>query len=354
MKTSDGRNHRVMIAIFATACTLLACTQLALAKEQEQATYRLRNIPAQPGSSCEEFALGLGEQMKDYVGGSIPGFDVVETRCFQETTALQEQQAPWNVQVAYVTAKKLNRVSTNDPGVSLFQPSYKDRESCEAGMAAEIPVFERQTGLQKFFAYCEVPRYASAGWQVAIEAFGTPRNRPYSDNLPVFGKVIGHNWESFTGMLAAGLAKFGFELAQAELTNRLSYSEVVFRYYGDRSITPHGHEVAYIPTPELCLENATRVQAAMDQAGVKTLGVLCWGDRVQGLAQLSVVTDGERALQFARPENSYETWDACEAARESVADHYRTRYKHQVIAAVCNYDWKNKFFNVNLVELPRQ
>ncbi|MEY4630499.1 MAG: hypothetical protein RIQ81_619 [Pseudomonadota bacterium] len=353
MKTSQGKKSQMMIAISATAMAALAVANAAFAGEETQGSYRLRDIPAQEGQSCEEFAMNLGQQLKDYVGGSIAGFDVLETRCFQDISTMPAPKNAWNVEITYAGDAQLKRVSTNDTGVSMFQPAYKDRESCEAGMAAEIPQFERQTGLTKFFAYCTAPRYTSDGWEVSIEAFGTPRNRPFSDNLPVFGKIVGHTWESFTAMLSAGLAKFGFELAQAEMSSKLAFAEVVFRYYGDRSLSPHGHEVAYIPTPEQCLAEVTRVQTALDQAGFKTLGVFCWGDRVQGLTQLEIATDGDRALRLAQPETTYETWEVCEASREGVADNYRNRYKHNVIAALCNYDWKNKYFNVTLVEQPR-
>ena len=93
--------------------------------------------------------------------------------------------------------------------------------------------------------------------------------------------------------------------------------------------------------------------AALANSNVPTMGVFCWAHRMEGSAMLEVLTDGDNALRMTTAEENFETWEACVAARDNIADLYRTRYKHQVIAALCHRDPSTKTIKVKLLEKPR-
>lgn len=313
--------------------------------------HKMWGIAPVDGLSCDEYAWQAGERLADYVS-SVPqgsGFvKVVDSSCFND---LGGGNGTWNVDIAYESESPLEKVSTTSNSSSvMYLPGYKTAEECEAALVNEQPFFENKTGLNVFAAWCRRASYPR--WELNIEAFGQAVLRPYLSGTTIFGKIVNHDIDSFSAVIRERFAARNAEITQLELAPAFAYQELRIRYYGSDQLRMVENVVVKTATGEQCLDQLQRLDANLQTNGVKTYGTFCTTGTPGTAFELMSLTEKTESIRLSHPEETFEDFSACYAQRDAIAELYRTRYRRNVIDAVCGYNRDAKAYKVVVVDKP--
>jgi hypothetical protein len=322
------------VSVLAFALSLVSTSAMA-----GSFRHTLRNFPIAEGASCEESAFQIGQSFAAF--GSV---SEVSSRCIDNW----EGRGKKDIEIRYTAEVVLNVISTSDSVTALSTGgTYKSRETCEADMAAEIPVFEQLTGLRPFISYCE--SFGSFGdHRLHIKAIGEAAVRPYVTTLSTMGTILGHTRETFTAMIRARLKHLNAELAQLGPSTSPINSEMNIRYYGSDRLNYDEVVIAKFETAEACQAQVVSLFDILTAHDDKHLAVYCQNTGIVGI-ELVAQASRSSELSLVVAEGEYKTAEECAAQVDAVVTKYRERYNHKVLMGACSKVAREKFV-VNLLE----
>jgi hypothetical protein len=334
---------------FVTAFILATVTLASASARAGEFLISLEGRTPIEGMICDDFAYSEGQRLKTFLGTSVAGFELVDSRCYQDEGSNNTPR--WNIHISYRAEQPLALVDT-DAKYRLNRAGYDEQKACEDVLADQNLIFKRTTGLPIFASTCKIP--ASRGSRVALSiiGFGNPAVRPYSASFNIFGLISDLNAGSFTAMVRNRLAANNMELAQFGMINRLGYYTYVFRYYGKSELNLADQKIATFANSEQCLSQTNLVHSALSTIGVPDFAVICVKSPFQDSSsvELTAIIDQSTSFTTVNPETQYPTYAACELEKASVIRHYHDQLGRNIVTGFCSQTANGQAFSVVMIE----
>lgn len=243
------------------------------------------------------------------------------------------------ITIWYVSPQRLPFISTDSIRV-VSTGFYPSASVCSQDLKNQIALFQNETGLSPFFAYCFQDQGRGAhAFSSRLDAFGPAKKFPYSYSGLVFGAPV-EKEASILAELKASLASQGFNLSLGAIGNSYGSEndyELAFRYYS--RVSANGSfdlRSFYSESPEVCLQQEQGLRKLLSTVGIAATVMFCSDDRVLFQGGLHVLFN--RVVPWFSEENvvgSYPSFSSCESDKTKILDFYRKTLGKNPFGAIC-------------------
>lgn len=213
------------------------------------------------------------------------------------------------------------------------------QQECEARKAVVIEQFKTATGLQPFFAYCmedEAANYSTHPWHVAIEAVGIgAMTYQYIDRMVSEGLAtdpaafITEVKEYFHARPDTALVDAVYRM------DNLSFARVGIALFAKKHVSVNKYEFLALERQKDCEFEARELKAAAIRSGMPVIGHGCQY-RVSDFYRTFLIVETRAKLSYDSTGLSFESMDACRAARSKVFEDMKRAIGDRVVGISCS------------------
>lgn len=270
----------------------------------------------------------------------ISGVSVIETFC--EPDIIHNQVGI----IRYAAPNQINIYDSNSDQFGHFNIGYSTSEACSEGLAIELPIYTRHTGLQPFAAYCYYTMTPGSGWKGTFKTAiyginpspGRPARRKHMTSSP-----IGLSPLDIPGVNASATAiasRAGIDIVSIGIGRGFSTWEISAAFYGVDNANLLTNEVGYFDPGVSCEENAANLNQTWAAQGLIEANFFCM-DALHNVRRLGLLWWSSHSFTgedfvINHLETDYPDAEACQLAKTKIVDNL-TRAGENVLTALCSH-----------------
>jgi hypothetical protein len=245
--------------------------------------------------------------------------------------------------IKYAAPAKANVFNPNSPIFDHLSIAYDTPEACAEGLATEVPMFTRHTGLNPFAAYCHMSFSPGAPktFRTAIYAVNTVGQLP--GRKFTAGTTIANTVVDPAAVKAAAFAmgqRAGLDMLWTGTGRGLYAPEITATWYGNDQMNLVSQEFGYVPAQMSCGETAAALNANWAAKGHLEVDFFCM-DAFDNVREIGAFWWSRHALDdedfsVTRFTTDHADIAACETARQSAVDGLQ-RAGETVLASLCSH-----------------
>lgn len=314
------------------------------AENQEFFNYTVNSYPSS-GESCSEAAAAMAERLAD-----VTGVAVFRSYCEGEAAGT------FDIGVTYSANEELRLVTTvdrqaDDGGKGI----YKSLADCNADLDGQKTIFEKETGLSAFVAYCYRQRFGSSHpIALRIDGFGEAVHSPQFFN----GMFFGHPTD--VAALESGVKKQLEEvfkvtpLRVVQKIDSIVQSKLAVQYYAEKPIPLRLVGGFVFADQSACADEEAGIVAMLAKGGFKPVQGFCSKEASLLKPEIFVLLTGRSAerIKNVRIESPYEDLGECKGDVARALELYGTENHDEILGGVCSFDADSSRYYVTIVTVP--
>lgn len=346
-----NRIQGIFVVAAGLTASILVAGILPGVAQAENFVLRLEGRTPVAGMLCDDFAFAEGQRLKEFVGDSMNGFQVLDSRCRLDDSYGSSTATRWNIDISYSASEQLPMIAT-DSGYDIYPVGYLKKSDCESVRSVEVERFKRLTQLSVFAAVCKVPMFVPGLFTLSIVGFGDPAVKPFTSSFNVYSAILGHTRGTFRNMVATRMAADQFEVAELTYASHMAYDVFSLSYYGTEPTSMTDTTIGIFDKPDRCLLEVAGIERALTEAEVTQYAVFCGKPALPGTGshELTAIVKGSRSVSLITPETDYPTYDACNLQKAALTDHYRQQLNRDIRGAFCTVKKNAHLFNIVMIE----
>lgn len=272
----------------------------------------------------------------------LSGVTIIEVACQSDIVA--ENLAI----IRYAAQDPVNVYNSSADQFDHLNNGYDTAEDCAAGLAAEIGIYSRHTGISPFAAYCFNSMTPGSGWigtyKTAIYGINPNQGLPASRKHRA-GATIGLPPLDIPAVkaMATGIAqRSGIDIVSVSIGQGLSTWEISASFYGTKNVNVLAEPLGHFGPGNSCEENAAALNQAWSASGLIDVGFFCMdasrNARRLGMFWWSSHSFSGEDFVINRLDTDYPDAEACQAGKVKLVDSL-TRAGERVAAAVCSHTY---------------
>ena len=324
-----------LISAFAAFMILAACGS---ATSAFAAIHELKL--AGPGTSPDDPACV--KQANDIANefGRLSGVTIIEVACQSDIVA--ENLAI----IRYAAPDRINVYNSSADQFDHLNNGYDTVEECSAGLATEVDIYSRHTGISPFAAYCFNSMTPGSGWvgtfKTAIYGInpnpGLPASRKHRAGATITLPPLDI---PAVKTMATGIAqRSGIDIVSVSIGQGLSTWEISAAFYGTKNVNILAEPLGNFAAGTSCEENATALNQVWSTSGLIDAGFFCMdasrNARRLGMFWWSSHSFSGEDFIINRLDTDYADIESCQAGKAKLVDSL-TRAGEHVVAALCSH-----------------